>query len=79
MWSIGCVAFELLTDLPAFGCDKDDSLTPEDRRQAVLQHQAQWVSLHLVSLTAACHEAVCLLSGLLLPAVCPAVTAVRQG
>ena len=43
VFSMGCVLFELLCDLPAFGRPEDLTLTHQQWRQQVLQRQALWV------------------------------------
>ena len=44
VFSMGCVLFELLTGLFAFGREEDHDLTESELRQATVLRQAAWVS-----------------------------------
>ncbi len=46
MFSMGCVLFELQTDLRAFGRPEDKDLASDQLRQQVLLRHAAWVSSH---------------------------------
>ena len=46
MFSMGCVVYELLTDLRAFGRPEDKDLASDQLRPQVLLRHAAWVSSH---------------------------------
>ena len=46
MFSMGCVLYELLTDLRAFGRPEDKDLASDQLRPQVLLRHAAWVSSH---------------------------------
>ncbi len=57
MFSMGCVLYELLTDLRGFGRPEDKDLASDQLRQRVLLRHAAWVSSHPATFLV-CHCAV---------------------